>query len=149
MPHSLAQAVPQETLSGQKIDYVLIGSCTNSLLEDIAEVAAIPTRYKHMYTEPAQLVLHLFENRFPEFVSTLQPGDVIVCNGIFDIGSSKEQAVSTLLAVGIPMVAVPSFRRVFIHHPNKCWMVSAQVNDSITFLINRPKPHQPKRSSRG
>ncbi|MEK9499316.1 3-isopropylmalate dehydratase large subunit [Photorhabdus sp. P32] len=41
LPHSPAQAVPLETLSGQKIDYVFIGSCTNSRLEDIAEVAAI------------------------------------------------------------------------------------------------------------
>ncbi|WP_193493102.1 hypothetical protein [Photorhabdus bodei] len=56
-----------------------------------------------MYTEPAQLAPHLFKNRFTEFVSTLQPGDIIVCNGIFDIGSSREQAVSTLLAVFYPL----------------------------------------------
>ncbi|MDC9604108.1 hypothetical protein WDV76_17665 [Xenorhabdus griffiniae] len=83
---------------------------------DISTDDIIPARYKHMYTESAQLAPHLFENRFPKFVSTLQPGDIIVCNGIFGIGSSREQAVSTLLAAGIPMVVAPAFGRIFFRN---------------------------------
>ncbi|TDB58635.1 MULTISPECIES: hypothetical protein [Photorhabdus] len=44
-----------------------------------------------------------------------------------------KHSVSTLLAVDIPMVVAPAFGRIFIHHPNKCWRLSAQVDDSITF----------------
>ncbi|MEX0447216.1 hypothetical protein [Xenorhabdus sp. SGI246] len=83
---------------------------------DISTDDIIPARYKHMYTEPAQLAPHLFENRFPEFVSKLQSGDIIVCKGIFGIGSSREQAVSTLLAAGIPMVIAPAFGRIFFRN---------------------------------
>lgn len=36
----------------------------------------IPARYKHMYTEPAQLAPHLFESRFPGFRETLSINDV-------------------------------------------------------------------------
>ncbi|WP_237387639.1 LeuD/DmdB family oxidoreductase small subunit [Xenorhabdus sp. Sc-CR9] len=83
---------------------------------DISTDDIIPARYKHMYTDPAQLAPHLFENRFPDFFSTLQPRDIIVCKGIFGIGSSREQAVSTLLAAGISMVVAPAFGRIFFRN---------------------------------
>ncbi|MGV7963047.1 hypothetical protein QPK13_18730 [Photorhabdus tasmaniensis] len=41
---------------------------------------------------------------------------MIVCDGIFGIGSSREQAVSTLLAVGISMVIAPAFGRIFFRN---------------------------------
>ena len=41
MPHSPSNLVPLDELKGQRIDYVFVGSCTNSRLEDIAEVARI------------------------------------------------------------------------------------------------------------
>ncbi|OCA54117.1 hypothetical protein [Photorhabdus namnaonensis] len=104
----------------QKNDFVKRDSIKNQRVRmitgDISTDDIIPARYKHMYTESAQLAPHLFENRFPELVSTLQPGDIIVCNGIFGIGSSREQAVSTLLAVGIPMVVAPAFGRIFFRN---------------------------------
>ncbi|WP_387466072.1 hypothetical protein [Photorhabdus sp. RM323S] len=40
----------------------------------------------------------------------------MVCDGIFGIGSSREQAVSTLLAVGISMVIAPAFGRIFFRN---------------------------------
>lgn len=40
-PHSPSNVVPIDELDGQRIDYVFVGSCTNSRLEDIAEVAGI------------------------------------------------------------------------------------------------------------
>jgi 3-isopropylmalate/(R)-2-methylmalate dehydratase large subunit len=41
LPHSPLENVALDEISGQRIDYVFIGSCTNSRLEDIAEVARI------------------------------------------------------------------------------------------------------------
>ncbi len=40
-PHAPSNAVPIDEVRGQHIDYVYVGSCTNSRLEDFAEVARI------------------------------------------------------------------------------------------------------------
>jgi 3-isopropylmalate/(R)-2-methylmalate dehydratase large subunit len=40
-PHAPSSAVPIDDCRGQKIDFVYVGSCTNSRLEDFAEVARI------------------------------------------------------------------------------------------------------------
>lgn len=40
-PHQPGNVVPLDTCSGEKVDYVFVGSCTNSRLEDIAEVADV------------------------------------------------------------------------------------------------------------
>lgn len=45
-PHSPSNAVPIDKIKGQKIDYVYVGSCTNSRLEDFAEVARVLDGHK-------------------------------------------------------------------------------------------------------
>jgi 3-isopropylmalate/(R)-2-methylmalate dehydratase large subunit len=47
-PHSPLSGQPIDTCRGQPIDYVFVGSCANSRLEDIAEVARVlDGRYVH------------------------------------------------------------------------------------------------------
>lgn len=41
LPNSPSKGVPIDQCRGQRIDYVFVGSCTNSRLEDIAEVARV------------------------------------------------------------------------------------------------------------
>jgi 3-isopropylmalate/(R)-2-methylmalate dehydratase small subunit len=76
----------------------------------------IPGRYKHMYTDPKQLAPHVFENLLPGFAASLAPGDAIYCRETFGIGSSREQAVSSLLAAGVTVVLAPSFGRIFFRN---------------------------------
>ncbi|MFJ3958402.1 3-isopropylmalate dehydratase [Arthrobacter sp. NPDC090010] len=78
----------------------------------------IPARYKHMHTDPQKLAPHLFESFLPGFQQTIQPGDVIVSDSTFGIGSSREQAVTTLLANGIDLVLAPQFGRILFRN---CW----------------------------
>jgi len=40
-PHAPTNAVPLDECRGQRINYVFVGSCTNSRIEDIAEVARV------------------------------------------------------------------------------------------------------------
>lgn len=76
----------------------------------------IPGRYKHMFTDTAELAKHVFENIFPGMAATFRDGDVIVSTTIFGIGSSREQAVSSLLAAGVRAVIAPSFGRIFFRN---------------------------------
>lgn len=86
--------------------------------QEVSTDDIIPARYKHMYTEPEQLAHHIFEHLIPEFASTVRAGDLIVCNSIFGIGSSREQAVSGLKAAGVDAIIAPSFGRIFYRN---CW----------------------------
>lgn len=78
----------------------------------------IPARYKHMYTDPAKLAPHLFDAYKPGFVDTLEPGDALVGDEIFGIGSSREQAVTALMASGLRLVLAPRFGRILFRN---CW----------------------------
>ena len=87
----------------------------------------IPGRYKHMYTDPKKLAKHVFESRIPGFAKTLQPGDAIVATETFGIGSSREQAVSSLIAAGIDAVFAPHFGRIFFRNAWNLGLVAIEV----------------------
>jgi len=97
----------------------------------------IPARYKHMYTEPAQLAPHVFEARFPGLAQTLRPGDVLIGSDVFGIGSSREQAVSALLACGVRMVVAPEFGRIFYRNSWNLGLAAIQA-DTEAFVEGQP-----------
>ena len=78
----------------------------------------IPGKYKHMYVNPNDMAHHIFENKIPGFAATIEEYDAIFCKKIFGIGSSREQAVSSLLASGVKVIIAPSFGRIFYRN---CW----------------------------
>lgn len=78
----------------------------------------IPARYKHMYTDPLQLAPHVFESFLPGLAAKFEPGDVLVNDSIFGIGSSREQAVSAMMASGVSMILAPRFGRILFRN---CW----------------------------
>lgn len=78
----------------------------------------IAGRYKHAYTDPAKLAPHVFEAFAPGFAATLEPGDIIIADAQFGIGSSREQAVTALMATGVVAVVAPIFGRIFFRN---CW----------------------------
>lgn len=93
----------------------------------------IPGRYKHMFTSASDLVPHLFENLLPGFAATFDHGDVLCCSQTFGIGSSREQAVSTLLAAGVRAVVAPRFGRIFFRNAWNLGLPAIEV-DTSSFL---------------
>ncbi|MEU6611598.1 hypothetical protein ABZ922_42440 [Streptomyces shenzhenensis] len=89
----------------------------------------IPARYKHMHTDPALLAPHLFEAYLPGFVDSVRPGDAVVSDSVFGIGSSREQAVSTLMANGIGLVIAPRFGRILFRN---CWNLALPAIETDT-----------------
>lgn len=73
----------------------------------------IPGKYKHMHADVSKLAGHVFENRFPGLASDFQAGDAIWCDSLFGIGSSREQAATSLKAAGVALVIAPDFGRIF------------------------------------
>jgi 3-isopropylmalate/(R)-2-methylmalate dehydratase small subunit len=56
---------------------------------------------------------HCLESVRPEFAHQAKPGDVIVAGANFGIGSSREQAASVLVHLGIAAVIAPSWSGLY------------------------------------
>lgn len=74
--------------------------------------AIIPARYLNT-TDPAELAAHLMEDIDPKFVEKIKPGDILVAEGNFGCGSSREHAPLAIKAAGISCVVAKSFARIF------------------------------------
>lgn len=71
---------------------------------------------KYTYTvshDPVALASHALEDLDPDFASAVQPGDVIVAGRNWGNGSSREQAVTCLVAAGVKAVIAASFARIY------------------------------------
>ena len=59
---------------------------------------------------------HCLESVRPEFAGAVRPGDVIVAGPNFGIGSSREQAASVLVQLGVAAVIAPSFSGLYFRN---------------------------------
>ncbi|MFC2045772.1 3-isopropylmalate dehydratase small subunit [Chloroflexota bacterium] len=72
----------------------------------------IPARYLNL-SETADLVKHCMEDIDKDFLSRVQPGDIIIATTNFGCGSSREHAPMVIKASGISCVVAKSFARIF------------------------------------
>jgi len=56
---------------------------------------------------------HAMQGADPDFIKTFRPGDIIIAGNNFGCGSSREQAVTTLVAAGAGAIIAQSFARIF------------------------------------
>jgi len=73
--------------------------------------ALAPSRWMKYSAEV--IARHCLESMRPQFALEARPGDVIVAGANFGIGSSREQAASALVHLGIAAVIAPSFGGLF------------------------------------
>jgi 3-isopropylmalate/(R)-2-methylmalate dehydratase small subunit len=72
-----------------------------------------PGKYTYTCSTPDEIKLHLLEDLDPSFVKNVESGDLIFGGKNFGCGSSREQPVVGLKAVGISAVVAESFARIF------------------------------------
>ncbi len=77
--------------------------------------AIIPARYLNV-SDPEELARHCMEDIDPEFVSRVQPGDIIMATTNFGCGSSREHAPLAIKTVGVSAVIARSFARIFFRN---------------------------------
>lgn len=80
--------------------------------KDIDTDLIIAARYLNT-SDPEELAKHVMEDADPDFVTKMQPGDIIVAGENFGCGSSREHAPIALKAAGIAAVVAPTFARIF------------------------------------
>ena len=59
---------------------------------------------------------HCLEGLRPDFAAGVKPGDVLVAGPGFGIGSSREQAASVLVALGLAAVIAPSYSGLYFRN---------------------------------
>lgn len=79
---------------------------------DVDTDVIIPARYLNTQ-DPAELAAHCMEDIDGDFISRVQPGDIIVAGENFGCGSSREQAPVAIKVAGIACVVAASFARIF------------------------------------
>ena len=72
----------------------------------------IPARYLNAPDEKS-LASHCMEDIDPNFVSAVEPGDIMVAGANFGCGSSREHAPLAIKASGVMCVIAASFARIF------------------------------------
>ena len=79
---------------------------------DVDTDVIIPARYLNT-SDPAELAKHCMEDIDAEFVSRVQPGDIVVATENFGCGSSREHAPVAIRYSGVSCVVASSFARIF------------------------------------
>jgi len=72
-----------------------------------------PGKYVYTCSTPEEIKPHLLEDLDPSFAKNVEEGDIILAGKNFGCGSSREQPVLGLKAVGIAAVVAESFARIF------------------------------------
>ena len=72
-----------------------------------------PGKYVYTCSTPDEIKPHLLEDLDPFFSKNVKEGDIILAGKNFGCGSSREQPVVGIKAVGIKAVIAASFARIF------------------------------------
>jgi 3-isopropylmalate/(R)-2-methylmalate dehydratase small subunit len=97
---------------------------------DINTDYILPGRYL-MLSTAQELGPHCFEDFDPNFLKTVQPGDVIVGEENFGGGSSREHAPVALQANGVACIIAKSFARIFYRNAINIGIPVLEVPDAV------------------
>ncbi len=91
----------------------------------------IPAKYLNT-SDPGKLAPHFMENEYPDLVSNIKKGDIIVAGKNFGSGSSREHAVITIKGLGISCIIAESFARIFFRNAINTGipLIEAKINVS-------------------
>jgi 3-isopropylmalate/(R)-2-methylmalate dehydratase small subunit len=81
--------------------------------DDVNTDVIFPGKYTYTVRERVEMARHALEDLDPTFAESVQPGDVIVAGRNWGCGSSREQAVTCLLAAGVRVIIGASFARIY------------------------------------
>ena len=81
--------------------------------DDVNTDMLFPGKYTYTCSTAEEIVPHLLEDLDPSFATGVSPGDVVLAGTNFGCGSSREQPVVGLRAVGVAAVVAKGFARIF------------------------------------
>ena len=76
----------------------------------------IPGRYAHLRSNLPELAKHVLEDADPAFASRVSPGDFVVGDNNFGLGSSREHAPLVIKMTGVSAILAKSVARIFFRN---------------------------------
>jgi 3-isopropylmalate/(R)-2-methylmalate dehydratase small subunit len=99
--------------------------------DDINTDMLFPGKYTYTCSTAEEVKPHLLEDLDPEFAGSVQAGDILMAGTNFGCGSSREQPVLGLKAVGIAAVVAKSFARIFYRAAINQGLVLVEAPDAV------------------
>ena len=84
--------------------------------DDISTDHITPGRLAHLRSDLPELAKHVLEDADPTFAGRVQPGDFVVADGNFGLGSSREHAPLVIKMSGVSAILAKSVARIFFRN---------------------------------
>jgi 3-isopropylmalate/(R)-2-methylmalate dehydratase small subunit len=75
-----------------------------------------PGKYTYTVKDVAEMAKHALEDLDPKFAGAVKPGDMVVGGRNWGCGSSREQAVTALVAAGVKVLVAGSIARIYFRN---------------------------------
>ena len=95
-----------------------------------------PGKYTYTCSTAEEIIPHLLEDLDSSFSEKVSKGDVIIAGKNFGCGSSREQPVIGLKAVGIKAIIAESFARIFYRASINQGLILIESPDSVKAYKN-------------
>jgi 3-isopropylmalate/(R)-2-methylmalate dehydratase small subunit len=99
--------------------------------DDINTDMLFPGKYTYSCSTPEEIKPHLLEDLDPEFSGKVAAGDLVFAGSNFGCGSSREQPVLGLKAVGVAAIVAGSFARIFYRAAINQGMLLVECPDAV------------------
>ena len=94
--------------------------------DDINTDMLFPGKYTYSCSTVEEILPHLLEDLDPEFSGKAAKGDILFAGKNFGCGSSREQPVVGLKAIGIKAIVAKSYARIFYR---------AAINQGLLLIV--------------
>ncbi len=90
-----------------------------------------PGKYTYTCSTADEVIPHLLEDLDPTFHEKVEEGDLLLVGGNFGCGSSREQPVLGLKAVGVKAIIGRSFARIFYRASINQGLILIECPDAV------------------
>ena len=107
--------------------------------DDVNTDVIFPGKYTYTINDPHEMAKHALEDLDPDFVKTVEPGDIIVAGKNFGCGSSREQAATCIKFAGVSAVIARSFSRLFFRNCINSGLLAIECPDVVDRITPESK----------
>ncbi|MBX3064954.1 MAG: 3-isopropylmalate dehydratase [Anaerolineae bacterium] len=95
-----------------------------------------PGKYTYTIKDPAEMAKHALEDLDPTFAGSMTPGDIIVGGRNWGCGSSREQAVTCLVAAGVKVLVAKSIARIHFRNAVNGGLLPVVAPEAVEAIQN-------------
>jgi 3-isopropylmalate/(R)-2-methylmalate dehydratase small subunit len=84
--------------------------------DNVSTDVLFPGKYTYTLRDPKEMAKHALEDLDPRFAGSVAAGDIVVAGRNFGCGSSREQAVTAIVAAGVKVLVAKSIARIYFRN---------------------------------